>query len=281
MKKYIVLALLGVGGFMLAGAIGAVIAGVQDAANRASSQCSLKSIALATIKTADDHEGLMPSASFPNPYASPDRRLSWMVAILPNIEQRPLYERFDLTEPWDSEKNLPASRTQVRSFLSPGASAPAAALACGAVPSGMASSYSTSYVGISGVGQQAAFLPLGDPRCGAFGHERQAHYPTDFADGTSQTLLVIETGDRIGPWAAGNLPTLRFIDPRTNPQIGRDAPFGLSQAPGWYWRRSAYPVNAQAALADGSVRSISSSIDPRTLAAAATIAGSDTLGSDW
>src|SRR5207248_11090819 len=117
--------------------------------------------------------------------------------------------------------------------------------------------------------------------CGFFGHERRAHYPRDITDGTSQTILLIETADRNGPWAAGDVPTLRHIDPDVHPQIGRDAPFGLSPVPGWYWRKSSYPVGAHVALGDGSVRSVSPSIDPRTLAAAATIAGHDNLGNDW
>jgi hypothetical protein len=280
MKKYIVLSLIFIGGFMLVGVVGAAIAAVQDAANRASTSCNLKFIALSTIKTADDNYGLMPFASLPNPDVSPDRRLSWMVAILPNMTQEPLYQRFDLREPWDSEKNLPAAHTQVRSFICPSASF-SSAVACSSLPSALSSSYYTSYVGISGVGQNAAFLPLGDPNCGFFGHERRARFPQDISDGTSQTILLIETSDRNGPWAAGDVPTLRFIDPEVQPLIGRDAPFGILHAPGWYWRKSSYPVHAQVALGDGSVRNLTPAIDPRTLAAAATIAGHDVLGSDW
>jgi hypothetical protein len=41
-------------------------------------------------------------------YCGPDRKsvgLSWRVAILPYIEEAPLYKQFKLDEPWDSEHN--------------------------------------------------------------------------------------------------------------------------------------------------------------------------------
>ncbi|MFO0940139.1 MAG: DUF1559 domain-containing protein [Pirellulales bacterium] len=42
--------------------------------------------------------------------------LSWRVRVLPFIEQNALYEKFDLSEPWDSEKNKPLANTMPEIF---------------------------------------------------------------------------------------------------------------------------------------------------------------------
>jgi hypothetical protein len=277
------LAIFAVTAFMLFGVLGLATCRIQEAANKASCQNNLKQITLATIKTADDDNGRFPLATMPHPTEPPYRRLSWMLAIYRNMECSPVYNGFDKEQSWESERNLPHSHQRIKSYICPGGIIPKTALACGGAdwaptPSSV---YVTHYVGISGVGQNAAFLPLSDPHCGAFGHERRAHYPTSFTDGRSQTMLIIETADRNGPWAAGDVPTLRYVDPDLNTQVGRNAPFGRSHSPAWAWRPDPATLHATAGMADGSVRRFSSSTTPSVIAAAATIAGDDLLGSDW
>jgi hypothetical protein len=68
-------------------------------------QCrnNLKAIGLALYNYADAHGGTLPPAYVADAHGRP--LYSWRVLILPYIEQRPLYDRFHLDEPWDSPNN--------------------------------------------------------------------------------------------------------------------------------------------------------------------------------
>jgi hypothetical protein len=162
--------------------------------------------------------------------------LSWRVLILPYIEQNALYNEFKLDEPWDSANNKQWSQAMVKVFLSPEATLPAK-------PDwGL-----TSYRGISGPG--AAFEP-----------GKKLKF-TDFTDGTSNTIMLIET-DELVPWAKpGDFP----FDPKK--------PLPKITPPG---KRDVFLV----AMADGSVRTISTSISEKTLKAAFTRNGGEKLDLD-
>jgi hypothetical protein len=71
-------------------------------ADRSVTQNNLKQIALAMHVYHDEHQAFPPAAIC-------DKKgkplLSWRVAILPYVEQQGLYEKFKLDEPWDSEHN--------------------------------------------------------------------------------------------------------------------------------------------------------------------------------
>jgi hypothetical protein len=281
MKKYIILLLVAVAVFILFGLGSALVCNVNDAANRASDGCNLKQIALATINTADSNNGVMPQATIPNSSLAPNQRLSWLVAILPNMDNRPLYLQINLAESWQSETNLPVAQRHFSNFLCPSAQPQGLAPGCSSLPSHLKTSFVTSYVGVAGVGPNAAFLPEGHPRCGGFGHDRRTLYPDSFTDGVSQTILIIETAHENGPWAAGHWPTLREIDLEEASPVGLDAPFGHRRTSTLFWRRSSHCEGTHAALGDGSVRWIANTVDAKTLAAAATIAGGEILGEDW
>ena len=87
-------------------------------------------------------------------------------------------------------------------------------------------------------------------------------------DGTSNTIALMETRSGLGPWARGGSSTLRGFDPADVPLHGDQRPFGGHQG------------GMNAAMADGSVRFIRSSIDPKKLAAAITIAGGEPVDLD-
>lgn len=85
-------------------AIALLLPGIQaarDSARRMKCGFHLKQIGLAMIQH-EDVTGLLPAAITD---ADGKPLLSWRVAILPYIEEKPLYERFHLDEPWDSEHN--------------------------------------------------------------------------------------------------------------------------------------------------------------------------------
>src|SRR4249919_3311122 len=74
----------------------------REAARRAQCVNNLKQIGLAMHNYHDVKNGLPPSAIV-DKQGKP--LLSWRVAILPYIEQQPLYDKFKLDEPWDSPNN--------------------------------------------------------------------------------------------------------------------------------------------------------------------------------
>jgi prepilin-type processing-associated H-X9-DG protein len=125
-----------------------------------------------------------------------------------------------------------------------------------------------TYPGIAGVGPDAPTLPVKHPRAGVFGYDRVTSI-ADITDGTSRTLLLVESEDQRGPWTCGRT-SVRGVDPATRPHIGRGRPFG-----------GYHPGGANVAMADGSVRFVKETVDPRIFEALATIAGGETVPADW
>jgi len=87
------------------------------------SQCSnnLKQIALALHEYHDTY------GSFPPAYTvdSAGKPLhSWRTLILPYMEQKSLYEKIDLTKPWDDPANRVAYETSMQDYRCPSANAP-------------------------------------------------------------------------------------------------------------------------------------------------------------
>jgi prepilin-type N-terminal cleavage/methylation domain-containing protein len=237
---------------------------VREAATRMGCQNNLKQLMLATHSFADANgPTAYPPAGRPDspaeppfppgclgPGTVPEDRLSWMVALLPHLEQGDLYKQFDVGKGYAG--NLTAARAPVKTFLCPEGSQKAGGDAV------------THYVAIAGVGGDAATRPAGAPGNGFMGYDR----PTSAAsikDGTSNTVALMETRSGLGPWARGGTSTLRGFDPDDLPLFGDGRPFG------------GHSAGAHAAMADGSVRFLRSSIAPANLAAAVTIAGGEAV----
>src|ERR1043165_9915030 len=62
------------------------------------------------------------------------------------------------------------------------------------------------YVGITGVGADAAWLAIEHPHAGFFGYDRRLT-DKDLNRGASNIMVVAETATKNGPWAAGGHPT--------------------------------------------------------------------------
>jgi len=125
----------------------------------------------------------------------------------------------------------------------------------------------THYVAMSGIGHDAAEQPAGAAGNGFMGYDRLTSMAM-IEDGASNTIALMETRVGLGPWARGGTSTLRGFDPADVPLYGDNRPFG------------GHPAGMQAAMADGSVRFIRSSIDPKRLADAITIAGGEPFDLD-
>jgi len=207
----------------------------------------------------------IPPATVVLPGVTPENRLSWVVSVLPGVDQtrNPVAElltQIDITLPWSAERNQIAGRMRLNLMLCP-ENTPQ-------IPPGTPAI--TCYVAISGLGPDAAtiVIPLTGPtppRAGAFRYDA----PTPFdriTDGLSQTLLIGETAAEPGPWLRGGPSTTRGLDDAANakPLIGMGGQFG-----------GFFPNGANFAFCDGSVRLFTTQITPSVLLKLATIAGGE------
>jgi RNA polymerase sigma factor (sigma-70 family) len=144
--------------------------------------------------------------------------LSWRVALLPFLGQERLYKQFKLDEPWDSAHNQKLLAQIPAVYAAPG-------------PPEEAGSR-TFYQAIVGTG--AAWEP-----------RTQMRFPSSFADGTSNTILVVEAATPV-PWTKPE--DLPFVADQALPQLG-----GL------------FGGNFHALMADGAVQFLARNADEETL----------------
>lgn len=113
------------------------------------------------------------------------------------------------------------------------------------------------YVGVSGVGADAAELPKSHPRAGVFGYDRRTTRE-DIQDGTSNTLLMVGVQDHPPAWASGT-GSVRGLT--AEPYLGGPDHFGTGQADGML-----------VLMADGSVKFLSQATDPKVMRRMAAMA---------
>jgi hypothetical protein len=98
-----------------------VVASLRQQGDRTRSVNNLKNIALAMHGYHDANKFLPPAgiSNINDPAGKP--LLSWRVAILPYIDQAPLYNQFDLTLPWDHPHNKKLIARMPEVYVVPGA----------------------------------------------------------------------------------------------------------------------------------------------------------------
>jgi hypothetical protein len=250
--------------FILGGLAAVLVPAVQKvraSAARLHCQCRFCSAAMALLNYAGAHGDRFPAGTVAHPDLPPERRLSWVVEILPYIEEEQTFKRFDRAAGIDAPGNAAAGGTHLPWAV------------CVAAPK--SADPVTHTVGVAGAGPDAATLPEKHPRAGVFGHDRRTA-PAEITDGLASTLLLVEPGEP-GRWAVGGPDTVRAIDPAAAPLYGPGRPFGdrhpdVSHNP--FARRRWYTV---VALADGHTRTFTSDTDPAVWAALATAAGGDSV----
>jgi hypothetical protein len=156
---------------------------------------------------------------------------SWRVLILPYIEQGPLYQRFRLEEPWDSPHNLALLPEMPATYAPPGRKKDK-------VPP----NHTVCHV-IHGPG--AAFEDGKELRM------------KDFADGTTNTLLIVEAGQPV-PWTMPQ--DLPFYPDRPLPEL-----------------TPLFKDIIRAAYGDGSVRYLPVNPDEATFRAMITHSGGEII----
>lgn len=171
-------------------------------------------------------------ASFPAPRSG---EVSWRVAILPFADQAPLFLAYDKSFPWNSPANSIHSQEHIPVYE-------------------CASRVHSS--GQSELGRSDLALPIG--KGGLFETETSLPRIRDIADGSSNTLAIVEASGRCITW---NEPRDVNFD---------ELPIGINlpgSQPGWSDGvfSSYHPGGVQATFADGGTRFLSQEIDPQVL----------------
>ena len=239
-------------------------------------QNNLKQFGMALHNSYDTY-GSFPPAAIPNDSLSCEQRLSWIVDIVPFMEQM----RFAI----DRTKGSSAAENRVpmtRHYYGPGEKdwtlgpiGEIKFLGCPSEPALAApdSPGLTDYVGISGLGSGAASLPLGYPGVGFFGCDRRPKRE-DIKDGMSTTIAVIETNRANGSWTVSGSPTVRGLDPSGGPYLGIGGQFGSGHSSSDLFSRTP-PIVTNVVFADGSVRGLTNAVSPEVFQSLATIAGGE------
>jgi hypothetical protein len=162
---------------------------VRGSSERTLGANNLRQIALALHAYAQDHEGRLPPPAI---YGKDGKALlSWRVAILPYLEMNDLYKEFKLDEPWDSAHNIKLLERMPQVFT---------------VTKHKAETHYQVLVGTGAAFEGAKGISL-----------------SDFPDGSSNTILVVEASPAV-PWTK---PADVTFDPKGPlPRLGGPFPDG-------------------------------------------------------
>ena len=252
----------------------------REAARRTECKNKLKQIGIALHNYHDVNSAFPPGA------VSVSNGLSWLVSVLPFMEQDNLFEQFDFSIAHNSGVNNPFRQQRMGIYLCPSGSEERA--------DDNNNDYTTHYYGILGpTGQNPVTMVDyrdSDGTHGGFSFEGLFQYGTtsvkkfrDITDGTSNTAVVgeISWGDRNGnptryrPWTRGGssggsgymAPAKNFAQQINgdDTSLFNDMNFG-----------SNHPGGAQFLYGDGTVAFISENVDYGVYLSTASIAGGET-----
>jgi hypothetical protein len=223
---------------------------VHDTAGRVQCQNNLRQVGLA-LYGHHDNRGHFPPGTMPNPDLPPEKRLSWCVITYAYVEANQLYSRTDKEAAWDAENNHFAAIRPMLVYQCPAVS-PLQEPVSGLAP--------TTYIGIAGIGMDAATLPKEDPRAGFFGYDREVGL-ADLKGRTSTLLVLAETARTSGSWIAGGPDTVRGLEHGSR-YLGREGQFG-----------GLHRAGTNVLFAGGSVRFLAIDTGPEVLDAMARLHG--------
>jgi hypothetical protein len=229
---------------------------------------------LAFPRGAADRKGM----NFGRPYP-PDERVSWMAQLLPFLGYDDVYQRINPERGWRPEynagtktwfdDNARAGAVLIPAFLDPSSHPRTWSMQLPSMPGVVYGA--THYVGIAGVGLDAAEYSADDPiqakKMGVFGYHRQTKLD-DVKDGLSNTILMIQVPPTYKrPWIAGGGATVMGV-----PEKNSIAPFVST--------KRGDKAGTYVLMADGSVRFITADISDDVFKALCTINGGDKADGD-
>lgn len=233
------------------GLLAMVLLYVQEINHVAACANNLRLIGAAVNNYSNHNDHYFPPGTVLNAALKPAQRLSWEAAILPYFLEggvagkkagkhwEKLVEDIAFQEAWDTPANA-GLRRSVAFYL-----CPTFAHELSPDQGGL-----TSYVGVAGVGTEAAALPRSDANAGFFGYDRLLR-ESDISARLDATMAAIETALENGPWPAGGSPTVRGVHLDCNRYVGKDAAFG-----------GLHRAGANVLWVDGSVRIVTEKVDP-------------------
>ncbi len=199
-----------------------------------------------------------PPGTIDNPDLPLNRRLGWGIPILPYLDNAGYFQEHGTT--LEAAERLAVDDPIFADLAKTSPSLTRCPISV--------SSTRSNYLAIAGLGSDAPTLPTSHPRAGIFGDDRRVT-PADIKDGTSTTMMLTEAENLPGPWFAGGRATVRGLDPTHQPYIGVNRQLGGTHYGG-----------ANVLMADGSVKFVSESVDPKILEALSTIAGGEAVPAD-
>lgn len=228
---------------------------VREASRRAVCLNNLRQLGLA-LHMHHDAQGCFPPGGIEprvNPKQTQRRQLAWSVFVLPYLEQKQLFERIDLSKPFDAPENAAAAAEVVPVFLCPSVTR------VSAVSEGRGA---CDYGGLYG---ERITSPNNPPK-GAMLYDRRLSI-RHITDGTSTTIFLGEDGG----WLDGQWINAKNVFDQAYP-INWQPPLGQMKE---NEIRSSHGSGANVALGDGSARFLSEEIELLTLAALCTRAGGE------
>jgi prepilin-type processing-associated H-X9-DG protein len=210
----------------------------REAARRSQCNNNLKQIAIAMLNYHDTWN------TFPPAYLADENGRpmhSWRVLILPYMEQKALYDRYNFDEPWDGPNN-----SQLAAMMPP-------PYGCASDPAAGPAGSTTSYAAITGPGT-------------LFDADEASSFAT-ITDGTSNTLMVAEAANAGIHWME---PRDLDIDQMTLTING--SPTDIS---------SHHPGGAQGVFADGHTNFLQAGIGAQLLRALMTKSGGEPISGNF
>lgn len=197
-------------------------------------------------------EGLFPQAAAGGSLLPPETRLSWIASLLPYLGHQEWHAQLNSGYGWRAPQNRPVTSRELRAVINP---------LLGPTQT-RESFFDTHWVGVAGVGENAAALHPDDPRAGFFNDNGRRRLE-DLDRGAANTLAVLGASARLGAWAEGGFATARPLT--RHPYVNGPDGFG-----------SGLPQGMLGIMADGSVRFIHRDIAPELLERLAAVRGNGT-----
>ncbi|WP_439628090.1 DUF1559 family PulG-like putative transporter [Gemmata sp.] len=255
------------------------VANTRRAATRMTCSNNLRQLGSGFGNYHDTHHQY-PSGTVPGTTLPSDQRLNFYVELLPYMEFNNLYRSLRLSEHWDSPTNLkhaPSGGGCYGMYRCPDWRHERVDGKAGYAAGDISV---TNYVGMAGVGADAAARTADAPGIGMFGYDR-ALKSEDVKDGLGSTIMLIETGTDLGPWLRGGPSTVRALELTGGPVTGEGLAFGGTHFRNTLPFREPRPVAFHVLLGDASVRELKDAVSPEVLAALATVAGGEELPAAW